>query len=162
MGRPLQLEPGVDSGGIAGIAEKDPRAWSFLKDIMSGDAQYRHAAGLDAIEAVAGPVAEAKARHWSSGAGYLAFVLGTSDDLDAARFKLAIATGIAADKVEFSDIWGAATTLLRQHWRAVGAVAEALLLRLELDGDEIERLVVDAMPEAFPRLLAARAWEGAS
>jgi hypothetical protein len=162
-GQPLQLERGgVDSSGIAGIVEKDPRAWLYLSGMMSSDPRYRHAAGLDAIEAVAGPVAEAKARHLSSGAGYLGFVLGTSNDLEQVRAKLAIAAGITADEVRFSDTWGAATHLLRRHWRAVKAVAEALVLQMELQGDEIERLVLGAMPEAFPRLLAARSWQGAS
>jgi hypothetical protein len=75
-------------------------------------------------------------------------------DVRKARAKIAIADGIADEDVKLTETWDTATKLLRRHWRAVTALAEALLLHLEIDGDEVQRIVAEAMPTAFPKLVA--------
>jgi hypothetical protein len=150
---PLVSTRGHTLHGTCGMVEMDSRAWLMRRADCAADPAYRHDARLDAVVDLAGPVAEAKARRMSSLAGFLTFVeVAAGEDVRKARAKIAIADAIADEDVKLGDTWDTTTNLLRRHWPAVAALAEALLVEHEIDGEDVERIVVAALPTAFPRL----------
>jgi hypothetical protein len=152
---PLTSYRGVDLCGTMGLVEMDARAWLSRRADCADDPHYRHDARLDAIVDLAGPITEAKAKRMSSLAGFLLFcVMASGEDVRKAKARIAIADGIPDETVKLGETWEAATAVLRRHWRAVTALAEALLADLEIDGEEVDRIVAEAMPGAFPRLVA--------
>ena len=63
----------------------------------------------------------------------------------AARIEFANKRPISAPLLAREDIAGA-TAVLLQNWPSVKALAEAVMERGKLSGDEAERIAIDAMP----------------
>jgi hypothetical protein len=58
---------------------------------------------------------------------------------------------LAGEIAPLLDILLQRVSRVRQHWRAVRALGEALQERPELDGEEVKEIVFTAMPELRPQ-----------
>ena len=128
-----------------GCVQADDRACPHYEYRLAHDPAYQHDAWLDA-----GPRAECRVRRWSSIAGYLSFHKG--GDFQRARRKVLVQRDGRTEGERMDAAWDEAGVLVRRHWPAITALAEALVARAHLDGDEVEAIVADAMPTAFPDL----------
>ena len=123
----------------------------------------RHLARREVIELMAGYYAEGRLRHWTHVVSYFKF--HANQDGKRAWEALEILTGVAGDGSKHGprEWWGVlqelsekAWALVRVHWPAITALAEALLAKGELS-DEIKEIVAGSMPAAFPKLRAQMA-----
>jgi len=88
----------------------------------------------EVIDCFAGPVAEARARHISL---YRALTEGGSQDCDAAHSALKDFYRPGAELDAASDaLLKRAVKLVSQHWSAINALADELMDRRSLSGDE--------------------------
>jgi hypothetical protein len=145
-GTPFTRWRGDGARGLSGTTEMDMRVlMATIPSIKEGHPEL--AASLpgriwrDAIEYLAGPVAEAQAKHQKSSCAIKASWHST--DLENARECLEAIN--RAD--DFDLLWRETWVLVRRHWPAVLALGKALQDRHELDGEEAEDIVFEAMPE---------------
>lgn len=131
------------------------------------------AAALDAVEALAGPLAEVRHgwphawgnERWQAAARGLQLSL-TADCADGDTAVVAkllyylTRHGAGERGAVLARLWCVAVALLDQGWPAVEAVADALLLAGELDGHTIERVWRAARPSEEQRARTLHAMDG--
>jgi hypothetical protein len=93
----------------------------------------------DAIDLLAGPIAEARARHVSRDT---VFLFGGEDDWEAADRKVRdLALPDDARHRLLNDLERRAATLVREHWASIVALAEALLQKRRMGWEEVAAVI---------------------
>jgi hypothetical protein len=140
---------------VEGVVDRDDRCMSLdVLEASRGTPKQEiveQDVWLDSIEYLAGPVAEAISRGWSSQEGWDRGWEQSLWDLDIERATHRLwLLGRSDEDVKVA--WEEAWALVTAHWGAVRALGDALLLKNELNGEEVEGIVFQALrlPELPP------------